>query len=233
MAADRTGPPRATPREPGGASRPLRADARRNRERLLEVAAHAFADEGPEVTLERIAKEAGVGIGTLYRHFPTREALIEAAHRSEVTRLCEAVPGLLRDHPADVALRAWMDQVLAYLTAKHGMAAALRAVIASDQAPAQDVASAQDQDSLQDQASAPDQAPAEHPFRKSRATLLDAIGTVLRAGVSEGVLRADVEPYDILAGLSGVSLVAEVLEGGPARQLDLQLDGLRPRPGDA
>ncbi|MCA1222528.1 TetR/AcrR family transcriptional regulator [Streptomyces sp. 8L] len=224
MAADRTGPPRATPRESGGASRPLRADARRNRERLLEVAARAFADEGPEVTLERIAKEAGVGIGTLYRHFPTREALIEAAHRSEVTRLCEAVPGLLRDHPADVALRAWMDQVLAYLTAKHGMAAALRAVIASDQAPAQDVASVQDQ------------APAEHPFRKSRATLLDAIGTVLRAGVAEGVLRADVEPYDILAGLSGVSLVAEVLEGGPARlarQLDLQLDGLRPRPGDA
>ncbi|HUR02098.1 MAG TPA: helix-turn-helix domain-containing protein, partial [Nonomuraea sp.] len=71
-------------------SRPLRADARRNRDRLLDAAVRAFSHDGPEVTLDAIAKDAGVGIGTLYRHFPTREALVEAAYRNELTRLCEA-----------------------------------------------------------------------------------------------------------------------------------------------
>ncbi|MFC7761604.1 TetR/AcrR family transcriptional regulator [Catellatospora bangladeshensis] len=81
------------------APRPLRADAQRNRDRLLEVAAQAFAHDGPQVSLDAVAKQAGVGIGTLYRHFPTREALIEAAYRQELARLCDAVPGLLADLP--------------------------------------------------------------------------------------------------------------------------------------
>jgi AcrR family transcriptional regulator len=76
--------------ETGG--RPVRADARRNRDRLLEAAVRAFASGGADVTLDAIAKTAGIGIGTLYRHFPTREALVEAAYRQELARLCDAVP---------------------------------------------------------------------------------------------------------------------------------------------
>src|SRR5215469_8490788 len=119
--------------EAGG--RTLRADARRNRDRLLSVAVRAFSQDGPDVTLDAIAKDAGVGIGTLYRHFPTREALVEAAYRSELDRLCDAVGGLLEDLPPDQALRAWMDRFVDYMTTKRGMADALRAVIASGGAP--------------------------------------------------------------------------------------------------
>src|SRR5215471_12368096 len=111
--------------------RPLRADAQRNRERLLDVAVRAFSQDGPDVTLDAIARDAGVGIGTLYRHFPTREALVEAAYRNELTRLCAAVPGLLADLPPDTAIRTWMDRFVDYMTTKRGMADALRAVVAS------------------------------------------------------------------------------------------------------
>src|SRR3954466_8453911 len=90
--------------------RPLRADARRNRDRLLAVAVRAFSTDGPEVTLEAVAREAGVGIGTLYRHFPTREALVEAAYRSELLRLCSAADELVSELPGDEALRTWMDR---------------------------------------------------------------------------------------------------------------------------
>ncbi|GIF69084.1 TetR family transcriptional regulator [Asanoa ishikariensis] len=109
--------------------RPLRADARRNRERLLATAVAAFSRD-PEVTLDAIAKEAGVGIGTLYRHFPTREALVEAAYRNELARLVEASASLRSTLPPDEALRAFLGRFVDYLTAKQGMADALRAVIA-------------------------------------------------------------------------------------------------------
>ena len=112
-------------------SRPLRADAQRNRDRLIETALDAFTTEGAEVTLESIAKRAGVGIGTLYRHFPTREALAEAVYRNELTKLCDAVPELLRTLPPDEATRAWMDLFVEYMATKQGMGDALRAVIAS------------------------------------------------------------------------------------------------------
>jgi AcrR family transcriptional regulator len=112
-------------------NRPVRADARRNYDRLLEVAVHAFATDGAYVALERIARTAGVGIGTLYRHFPTREALVEAVYRHELSDLCDAVPGLLRSMPPAQATRTWMDHFIDYLTTKHYMAEALRAVIAS------------------------------------------------------------------------------------------------------
>src|ERR1700730_2525244 len=103
-------------------ARPLRADAQRNRDRLLEVAVRAFSQEGPDVTLESIAREAEVGIGTLYRHFPTREALIEAAYRNELARLCASVAELVASMPADVALRTWIDRFIDYLATKRGMA---------------------------------------------------------------------------------------------------------------
>ncbi len=179
-------------------NRPLRADARRNRDRLLSVAVRAFSQDGPDVTLEAIAKEAGVGIGTLYRHFPTREALVDAAYRTELARLCDAVPDLLGTLPADKALRAWMDRFVDYMTTKRGMAEALRAVVASG----------------------------GNPYSESRGRLTGAIGTLLDAGAAAGILRADVPPEDVLAGLSGATLAAkEPAQAG--RLLDLLMAGLR------
>ena len=162
------------------AERPLRADAQRNRERLLEVAVRAFSHGGPDVPLDAIAKEAGVGIGTLYRHFPTREALVEAAYRNELARLCDAAPALLRDLPPDDALRAWMDRFVDYMTTKHGMLGALRAVIASG----------------------------GNPFVETMDRMTEAITTLLDAGVAAGSVRSDIAPGDVLAGMSGVSFAA-------------------------
>ncbi len=186
---------------PATGSRPLRADAQRNRDRLLDVAVRAFSQDGPDVTLDAIAKDAGVGIGTLYRHFPTREALIEAAYRNELARLCDAVPDLLRAMPPDQATRAWMDRYIDYMSTKRGMADALRAVIASGGTP----------------------------YAQSRDRLTTAITTLLQAGAAAGTLRADVEPADVLATLSGVSLAAgEPGQRDQARRLlDLLVDGLR------
>lgn len=114
------------------APRPLRADARRNRDKILAAAMHAFATQGLDAHLERIASEAGVGSATLYRNFPTREALIEAVYRNEVAQLCDAVPGLLAEKQPHEALRAWTRLFLDYVTAKFGMADALRAIAAGE-----------------------------------------------------------------------------------------------------
>jgi AcrR family transcriptional regulator len=178
----------------------LRADAQRNRERLLEVAARVFSQAGPDVTLEAIAKEAGVGIGTLYRHFPTREALVDAAYRNELARLCDSGEDLLRELPPDEALRAWMDHFVDYMTTKRGMGDALRALIASG----------------------------GDPFSQSRGRLTEAVATLLQAGSAASVLRSDVQPDDVLLSLSGVSLAtadpAQREQAG--RLLDLLMDGL-------
>lgn len=186
------------------AVKPLRVDAQRNRDRLLEVAVQAFSAGGPEPTLESIAAEAGVGIGTLYRHFPTREALVEEAYRSELARLCDAASELLAGLPADRALREWMDRFVAYMTTKRGMAEALRAVIASG----------------------------GNPFAESRARLAAAVAVLLEAGSAAGVLRADAAAGDVLTMLSGVSLAAgePSAREQAGRLLDLLMDGLRPLP---
>jgi len=183
--------------------RPLRADAQRNRNRLLKIAARVFSQAGPDATLESIAGEAGVGIGTLYRNFPTREALIEAAYRGELTRLCAGVADLLRTKRADVALRTWMDQFIDYLATKRGMADALRIVIASG----------------------------GDPYAQSRERLLGAVGSLLMAGAQAGQLRSDVNPADVMVAINGISLAAGTPEqrDQAGRLLDLLLDGLRCR----
>jgi AcrR family transcriptional regulator len=184
-----------------GGDRRIRSDAQRNRERLLAAAVAAFSREGPEATLESIAKDAGVGIGTLYRHFPSREALVDAAYRSELARLCDAVPELLEAMPPDKAVRTWMDMFIEYMTTKRGMADALRMVIASG----------------------------GNPFTESRSRLLAASSALTQAGAADGTLRSDLDPADLLASMSGVSLAA----GDPGqraqagRLLDLLMDGLR------
>jgi AcrR family transcriptional regulator len=181
--------------------RQLRADAQRNRDQLLTTAVAAFSSEGGDVTLESIARAAGVGIGTLYRHFPSREALVDAAYRSELARLCDSVPELLSAMTPDKAVRSWMDSFVDYMTTKRGMAEALRAVVASG----------------------------GNPFAESRARLVGAISALLQAGVQAGLLRAGLNPDDVLVGISGVSvLAAEPAQREQAgRLLDLLMDGLR------
>jgi AcrR family transcriptional regulator len=188
---------------PATGPRPLRADAQRNRDKLLDVAVRAFSQDGPDVTLDAIAKDAGVGIGTLYRHFPTREALVEAAYRNELARLCDAVPDLLRDLPPDQAMRRWMDRFVAYMTTKRGMADALRAVIASG----------------------------GNPYAHSRELLVAAITALLSAGARAGTVRSDVAAVDVLTSLSGISLAASepAQREQAGRMLDLLMDGLRYR----
>ena len=187
----------------GTTPRPLRADAQRNRDRLLAAAVQAFSQDGPDVTLDAIAKQAGVGIGTLYRHFPTRESLVEASYRNELARLCDAVPELLRTLPPDRALRAWMDRFVDYMTTKRGMAEALRMVIASG----------------------------GNPFAQSRDLLVGAIAELLGAGAEAGSVRSDVAPGDLLTGLGGITLAAgdPSQREQAGRLLDLLADGLRRR----
>ncbi len=184
-------------------TRGLRADARRNRQRLLEVAVRAFSERGADASLEGIARAAGVGIGTLYRHFPTREALIEAAYRNELARVCDNTTELLAEFPPDKAMRVWMDRFVDYLITKDGLAEALRAVVASG----------------------------ADPYTESLDRISTAISTLLHAGAEAGVLRSDVDPLDVGFSLGGVLLVTSGTgqRDRAGRMLDLLLDGLRYR----
>ncbi|GAA4569235.1 TetR/AcrR family transcriptional regulator [Planotetraspora kaengkrachanensis] len=177
-----------------------RADARANRERLLDVATRAFAREGPGASLKAIAKEAGVGIGTLYRHFPTREALIESAHASELARVCDSANELHGTLPADEALRAWLGRWVDYLTAKHGLAQALRSTTATDTIA----------------------------FPGARARALAAVNLLLDAGVRDGVLRQGVEPLDVLVAANGAAMAA-LDPDQVGRLLDYLMDAFRAR----
>jgi AcrR family transcriptional regulator len=180
---------------------PLRSDARRNREKLLLAAGEQFASAGADVPLEAIARTAGVGIGTLYRHFPTRGELIEAVYRSEVDRLCAAADELLATSPADDALAAWMDRFVAYAARKRGLSAALRSIAAerSDLVP------------------------------NTRARLAEAIGRLLDAGQRARVIRADVDSEDVLRAMSAAWGLPEGEDwvANAKRLLDLLIDGLR------
>ena len=179
----------------------LRADARRNRERILEAAVRAFSEKGPDVAIDTIAKAAGVGSATLYRHFPTREALVEAAYRNELARVCDSAAKLLADNPPDRAIRLWMDDFIEYLAAKQGMADALRAAVASG----------------------------ADPFAETLDKLGTALGTLLDAGADAGLLRPDIDPFDVGFSLAGVALITSAPDQRvrAGRLLDLLLDGLR------
>jgi AcrR family transcriptional regulator len=163
-------------KKPKPTERPVRKDAQRNRDRLLTVAVSSFTKDA-NAPLDGIAKAAGVGIGTLYRHFPTREALIEAAYRNEVEKLADAAAELLTDHAPDDALGLLMERFIDYMSIKRGMGEALRAVVAAG----------------------------GNPFNYSRARLTEAVSLILDAGKEAGVLRADVEASDVLS-MSGAFL---------------------------
>jgi len=175
----------------------LRADAARNREKLLSAATEAFAQSGTNASLEAIAKRAGVGIGTLYRHFPTRDALVEAAYRNEVAQLSAAAGELLADHPADVALAEWMRRFLAYVETKRGMADALESLMASNSAL----------------------------FAESKQQMISAVTELVEAGRASGTLRPDADPDDILRAMPAVKSIEDPKQA--ERVLALLVDGLR------
>ncbi|MFB7657875.1 MULTISPECIES: TetR/AcrR family transcriptional regulator [unclassified Streptomyces] len=188
---------------PGAADRPVRAHARRNRERLVAVARAAFAASTDTVPLEGIAREAGVGIGTLYRHFPTREALVEAVYGAELDDIATSATDLLAQLPPDVALRAWMDRYAAFVATKRGMVDTLRAGWASGRIAT--------------------------PATRERITA--AIAAILTKGADAGSLRADIDPEDVTAMLLGVflSTSASNMPERTSRLLDLVVDALRPK----
>jgi AcrR family transcriptional regulator len=180
-------------------ARPLRADARRNRERLLEAAVELFAERGTDVSLDAVAGRAGVGIGTLYRHFANREALVEAAYRTEVAHLCDAAPDLLAEYPPDVALEQWMKRFVAYAAAKRGMHGALQAIAARTDL-----------------------------FAETRQQMLRAIGTLLDAGVAAGLLRSDVSADDVRRAMVALwNLTGEGEEAHADALIRIIVDGVR------
>jgi AcrR family transcriptional regulator len=180
-----------------------RADARRNRERLLTSASRLFVERGPGATFIEIAKDAGVGVGTVYRHFPTREALIEAAYQSELDAVCDAAPELVRTLPAEEALRTWMDRFVDYMTTKLGMGEAMSAVISAG----------------------------TNPYARSRERLDEALEILIGATTEAGVTRPDLNVDDVLMTLSGIAMAAGAAAetGQAARMLDLLFEGLRDR----
>ncbi|MFJ4436081.1 TetR/AcrR family transcriptional regulator [Streptomyces sp. NPDC088923] len=187
------------------APRAPRADALRNRAKLVDAARAAFAAAsrgGPEATLEGIAKAAGVGIGTLYRHFPDRDALVEAVYAAELDAIVEAAAGLAASEPPEEALRAWIGRYGDFVAAKRGMADTLRSAFhAGRLAPS-----------------------------TTRARVSEALGLLLDAGAKAGVLRADVRADDVTALLLGVFLSAGPHGEQTPRLLDLVLDALRTHP---
>ncbi|GAA2468512.1 TetR/AcrR family transcriptional regulator [Winogradskya humida] len=196
------------PAEPAEAAEPnsrgLRSDATRNRNQLLEVATRVFVSAGTEPSMRAIAREAGVGIGTLYRHFPTRESLVDAVYHDQVARLTDGARELLAELPPPAALRRWMDLFGDWIATKNGMLDTLLAMIETG----------------------------EIAHLGTQAKLLAAIDAILDAGRVTGDLRTDVSAEDIAAGLIGIFTVARPPDHADraGRLLNLLMDGLRPTP---
>ena len=185
------------------AKRP-RADALRNRERLLEAAKAVFSAGGPHASLEAVARHAGVGIGTLYRNFPTRESLFEAVYRREVEHLAELAEQLRTEAAPVDALRRWMRSNVEFVATKKGMSAAL--ALAAKASP--DLSA------------------------RSFDSLTRAVGLLLRRAVEAGEVRADISPEDLLRTLFGICYTHDQpgWQDKVLRLVDVFLDGLRRHP---
>jgi AcrR family transcriptional regulator len=168
---------------------------------LIDAAKAGFSEFGLNVSLEEIARRAGVGIGTLYRHFPTREAVVEAVYRREVEQLAEAVPQLLEASPAGEALHKWMHLFVDYIATKRLIAPSLAA--AKDRTP-----------SL---------------YTSSVELITAAITTLVKRAVASGEVRKDIDPSDLLRALVGVSYSNPDVEweASARRLIDILMDGLR------
>jgi len=182
--------------------RKLRADAQRNRERILEVAKQAFTRAGANTSLDDIAKQARVGPGTLYRHFPTRDALLEAVYRTEVEKLAEAARKFAQDLPPIEALRAWMLLFVDYIATKQIIAPALNTMVGG----------------------------ASKVFEASHAQVGGAIRALVKRAIKSGDIRKDVNPIDLLLALVGVAKVATSpdWQQSARRLVDILITGSRP-----
>jgi len=190
---------------PSKRSKPLRkprADAQRNRQRILQVAKQAFTQSGANVSLDDIARQAGVGPGTLYRHFPTRDALLEAVYRTEVERLAAAEAEFSRTMGPVEALRAWMLLFVDYIATKHLIAPALNTMVGG----------------------------ASKVYESSGGLVKGAIHTLVERAIKSGDIRADLDPFDLLRALIGVSNVASVPEWPQSakRLVEILIAGSRP-----
>ena len=179
-----------------------RTDAQRNRERILEVAKEAFTRFGADASLDDIAKQAGVGAGTLYRHFPTRDALIEAVYRSEVEKLAAAEGKFTETMPPVEALRAWMLLFVDHIAAKQIIAPALNSLVGGP----------------------------SKLFEGSRGLVQGAIDALVKRAIESGDIRNDLVPFDLLRALIGVAHVASGAgwQQSARRLVDILIAGSRP-----
>jgi AcrR family transcriptional regulator len=182
-----------------------RADAVRNRERVLEAAKSVFSAGGPDASLEAVARQAGVGIGTLYRHFPTREALFEAVYRREVDQLADLAEQLRKEATPVDALHRWLRCIVEFVATKKGMSAAL--------------------------ALAAYNASELHAYSFDRLT--KAMTALLDRAVAAGEIRTDLVPEDLLRALIGMCMMHDQRgwQASVLRLVDVLVDGLRVQPG--
>jgi AcrR family transcriptional regulator len=179
----------------------MRADAQRNRDALLEAAAAAFTEHGPAASLEDVARRAGVGIGTLYRHFPTREALVEAAYRRSLETLCDQADQLAQELPPAEALEAWLQAFVGYAVTKRGLGAVLK--MAADGST--------------------------ELFAEMRARIRAAMAGLIDSAVAAGTIRPDANAADLLGAIGGVCMASEQpgWQEQARRLVGLLMDGLR------
>lgn len=179
-----------------------RADAQRNRKRILEVAKEAFTRSGANASLDDIAKEARVGPGTLYRHFPTREELLQAVYRSEMEKLAAAGRKLIQSMPPIEALRAWLLLFVDAIETKQIIAPALNTLIGDS----------------------------KKVFAASYAKIHEAIRSLVKRAIKSGDIRKDLDPMDLLRALVGVANVATSpdWQQSARRLVDILITGSRP-----
>jgi AcrR family transcriptional regulator len=188
-------------RSPSIQRRP-RADAQRNRERILEVAKEAFTRSGASASLDDIARESGVGAGTLYRHFPTREELLKEVYRTELEKLAAAGEKLTQTRAPLEALRAWLLLFVDAIAAKQLIAPALNTLLGDP----------------------------KKVFEASYAKMQEALSALVKRAVESGEIRSDLDPMDLLRALVGVSHVALGPDWQPSarRLVDILIAGSRP-----
>jgi AcrR family transcriptional regulator len=184
------------------AGRKPRTDALRNRERILEVAKEAFTRSGANASLDDIAREAGVGAGTLYRHFPTRDALLEAVYRTEVEKLAAAEREFAETLPPIEALRAWMLLFVDYIAAKQLIAPALNTLVGGP----------------------------SKVIEASYVQIHEAVGALVKRAIWSGDIRRDLDPVDLLRALVGVAYMSSSpnWHQSARRLVDILITGSRP-----
>jgi AcrR family transcriptional regulator len=183
--------------------RPMRADARRNYDKLVAAARAVFSEDGTSAPLEDVAERAGVGIGTLYRHFPTRQALLEAVYVDEVEAMARAADDLSELPPWD-ALSQWLHQYVGFAATKRALTEALV-----------------------------EAAPDSNVLLSCRTAILGAGNALIERAQRAGAVRADTNFTDVVRMVSGIAMVATTEPGQQERLLELALDGLRYRASDS